>query len=131
MTRHILLICLLVLASCSKKMPTQMDDTTPPDATVTFSGTIQPMFNARCVSCHSASVPQSGVNLTSYASTMASRGSLYNALIVVTGNADQSALYDKLLSSPRFGSRMPQGGSLTTQQIANVRAWINAGAPNN
>ena len=130
MPRHILLICLLVLASCSKKMPTQAD-TTPPDATVTFSATIQPMFNARCVSCHSASVPQSGVNLSSYAATMASRGSLYNALIVVAGNAEQSALYDKLLSSPRFGSRMPQGGSLTSQQIANVRAWINAGALNN
>lgn len=121
---------LLAVISCSTKMPTQMDDT-PSNTAITYSATIQPMFNARCVSCHSASVPLSGVNLTSYASTMASRGSLYNALIVVTGNADQSALYDKLLSSPRFGNRMPQGGSLTTQQIANVRVWINAGAPNN
>jgi mono/diheme cytochrome c family protein len=130
MNRYALALVVLAFVSCSKKMPTQTDDT-PPDATVTFSATIQPMFNARCVSCHSASAPLSGVNLTSYAATMASRGSLYNALIVVAGNADQSALYDKLLSSPRFGSRMPQGGSLTSQQIANVRAWINAGALNN
>lgn len=131
MTRFALLLTLIVFASCSKKMPTQPDDDTPPDLNVTYSATIQPMFNSRCVSCHSASVPQSGVNLASHAATMASRGTLYNALIVTTGNADNSALYDKLLSSPRFGSRMPQGGSLTPQQIANVRAWINAGAPNN
>lgn len=130
MVRFVVVFSLLAVISCSKEMPTQMDDT-PSNTAITYSATIQPMFNARCVSCHNASVPISGVNLTSYASTMASRGSLYNALIVVTGNADQSALYDKLLSSPRFGSRMPQGGSLTTQQIANVRVWINAGAPNN
>jgi hypothetical protein len=130
MNRYALTLIVLTFVSCSKKMPTQTDDT-PIDTNVTYSANIQPMFNSRCVSCHSASVPQSGVNLSSYASTMASRGSLYNALIVVTGNADQSALYDKLLSSPRFGSRMPQGGSLTAQQIAIVRAWINAGAPNN
>jgi mono/diheme cytochrome c family protein len=130
MNRYTLILIVLTLVSCSKKMPTQTDDM-PPDAPIRYSATIQPMFNSRCVSCHSASTPLSGVNLASYAATMASRGSLYNALIVVSGNADQSALYDKLLSSPRFGSRMPQGGSLTAQQIADVRAWINAGAQNN
>lgn len=130
MSRLLVVMSMLIAVSCSKKMPTQTDDT-PPDAVVTFSGTIQPIFTARCVSCHSASVPQSGVNLSSHASTMASRGSLYNALIVNPGNGAQSALYDKLLANPRFGSRMPQGGSLTSQQIANIRAWIDAGAPNN
>ncbi len=72
MSRNLLVLAVLVLVSCSKKLPTQSDDT-PPDATITYSGTIQPIFNARCVSCHSASVPQSGVNLATYAATMASR----------------------------------------------------------
>lgn len=130
MLRFAVVMCLFVAVSCSKKMPTQTDQT-PPDPVVTYSGTIQPMFTSRCVSCHSASVPQSGVNLANYAAAMASRGTQYNALIVKSGNADESALYDKLLASPRFGSRMPQGSPLTAQQIANVRAWINAGAPNN
>jgi mono/diheme cytochrome c family protein len=130
MARFTLILVALVVVSCSKKMPTQTDDT-PPDTNVTYSATIQPIFNSRCVSCHSASVPQSGVNLASYSATMASRGTQYNALIVIPNDADDSALVDKLLSSPRFGSRMPQGGSLTTQQIANIRAWVNAGAPNN
>ena len=131
MVRVAFLLGMFVMVSCSNKMPTQPDDNNPPDSNVTYSATIQPIFNSRCVSCHSASVPQSGVNLASYAATMASRGTQYNALIVSANNADDSALYDKLLSSPRFGSRMPQGGTLTTQQIANIRAWINAGAPNN
>ncbi len=131
MNRIALVLAVFISVSCSKKMPTAPVDDNPPSGNVTYSATIQPMFNSRCVSCHSASVPQSGVNLSNYAATMASRGVLYNALIVNPGNADQSGLYDKLLASPRFGSRMPQGGSLSAQQIADVRAWINAGALNN
>lgn len=62
---------------------------------------------------------------------MASQGVQYNRLIVVAGNADESPLYDKLQSNPQFGSRMPEGSSLTTQQINAIRDWINTGAPNN
>jgi hypothetical protein len=59
---------------------------------------------------------------------MASVGDLYDKKIVTPGNAAASPLYDKLLANPEFGSRMPQGGSLTTQQIDLIRAWINEGA---
>jgi hypothetical protein len=59
---------------------------------------------------------------------MASVGDLYDKKIVIPGNSAGSPLYDKLLANPQFGSRMPQGGSLTTQQIDLIRAWIDEGA---
>ena len=97
----------------------------PLAAQVAYSTQIQPIFNSRCTSCHGGI---SGVTLTSYATTMASVGNLYDRKIVTPGNADASPLYNKLLASPQFGSQMPQGGSLTSQQIQLIRTWINEGA---
>lgn len=98
---------------------------TPSVAQIAYSTQIQPIFNSRCTSCHGGT---SGVSLHSYAATMASVGFLYDKKIVTPGNATASPLYDKLLANPQFGSQMPQGGSLTTQQIDLIRAWINEGA---
>lgn len=92
---------------------------------VAYSSQIQPIFNSRCTNCHGGI---SGVNLGSYSATMASVGSLYDKKIVTPGNAEASPLYDKLLTTPQFGNRMPQGGSLTAEQIQLIRAWINEGA---
>lgn len=94
-------------------------------AQIAYSTQIQPIFNSRCTSCHGGI---SGVNLNSYSATMASVGDLYEKKIVIPGNSAGSPLYDKLLANPQFGSRMPQGGSLTTQQIDLIRAWIDEGA---
>lgn len=97
----------------------------PAMAQVDYSSQIQPIFNARCTSCHGGT---SGVILTSYAATMASVGNLYDKKIVIPGNADDSPLYDKLQAFPQIGSQMPQGGTLTLQQIQLIRTWINEGA---
>lgn len=126
------ILMVIVLMSCSKKTPVASDPDIdpPPTETSIYAGTIQPIFNSRCVSCHSASSPQSGVNMSSYSATMASRGTQYNALIVNPGNANGSPLHNKLLPSPQFGSQMPQGSALTSTQITAIRDWINAGALN-
>jgi hypothetical protein len=52
---------------------------------------------------------------------------------VTAGNADASYLVRKLEGGPNItGGRMPLGGApLDPALIANVRAWITAGAPNN
>jgi mono/diheme cytochrome c family protein len=98
---------------------------TPVAAQVAYSTQIQPIFNSRCTSCHGGI---SGVTLTSYASTMASVGNFYDKKIVTPGNADASPLFDKLQAVPQFGSQMPQGGTLSVQQIQLIRTWINEGA---
>lgn len=53
--------------------------------------------------------------------------------LVKPNNPDESFLYQKLIfdsTAYAFGSEMPAGGlSLSADQIAFVRAWIAAGAP--
>ncbi|MBO6584552.1 MAG: T9SS type A sorting domain-containing protein [Gracilimonas sp.] len=94
-------------------------------AQVDYEDDIQPIFNASCTSCHGG---QSGVTLTSYSATMNSEGSQYDKKIVIPGEPDNSPLVDKIEPNPQFGARMPQGGSLSDQQISLIRQWIAEGA---
>ncbi|MBI2853981.1 MAG: c-type cytochrome [Chloroflexi bacterium] len=94
---------------------------TPAPGTVSYSATIQPILNASCVACH-GSGGSAGVNLTSYSATMATAG-------VVAGDAANSLLYKSLTGNG--ATKMPIGGSLTSEQITAVQNWINQGARNN
>jgi mono/diheme cytochrome c family protein len=100
---------------------------------VSFSSEVQPILNSRCVSCHSSSVRNGNLDLSSYAGLMNSTGSRYGDDIVVDGNADASGLIDAIEPDPDSGiDRMPQGGPyLSGTQIELIKAWINEGAQNN
>lgn len=84
--------------------------------TISYSQDIQPIFNAKCISCHSGTNPV----LTS--------GASYNALIsgnfVVANSPATSDLY--IVCKP--------GGSMSTytsaDQLALISRWITAGAKN-
>jgi mono/diheme cytochrome c family protein len=91
---------------------------------IDYATQIQPIFNARCVGCHGGTA---GLTLDSHANLMA--GSNRGA-VVSPGNANGSILYNKIRTdqNPPFGSRMPQGGSLSAEQITLIRDWINQGA---
>lgn len=99
-------------------MPTD-GGTTPVDAgtmdagpqNVSYSGQVQPIFDARCDACHAWNFDNIvGVN---------SR--------VVAGNLNASTIYTRTLS----GS-MPQGAApLTSTQQNLIRDWILNGAPRN
>ena len=95
---------------------------------VSYSASVQPIFNNACVSCHGSS---GGVNLSSYAQLMNSVGNNYGSNLVVAGNADASGLVDKIEPDPQIGGRMPVGGSLTNTKIETIRVWIDEGAQNN
>jgi hypothetical protein len=100
---------------------------------VSFSQQIAPIFQSTCSGsgCH-INGGKNGVNLTTYAQVIASRGQQYGSLVVLPGNAAQSPLIDKLGSNPLFGIRMPDGKSaLSSSQITLIRTWINEGALNN
>lgn len=94
-------------------------------AQVDYDDDIQPIFNSRCTSCHGG---QSGVTLTSFDATMESVGDQYERLIVIPGDPDQSPLVDKIEPNPQHGTRMPQGGALSSEQIGLIRQWIAEGA---
>lgn len=91
---------------------------------INYATQIQPILTNQCASCHGFGA----MDLRTYASVMASTSSSYGRAIVQPGNPNFSPLYDKLLPNPRFGSRMPQGGSLTANQIELIRLWISEGA---
>lgn len=119
------------LAACqSNVVGPEMPDV--PSPSVSFSADIGPLFATHCAGgCHVGGTT-SGVNLETYASVRSSRGDQYNELVVRPGDAAGSPLVDKIEASPRFGSRMPQGSPpLSSAQIVQVRAWIDAGALDN
>jgi len=88
----------------------------------TFSGTIFPIINANCISCHSGGSPQGNILLEDYTtiSTAANIppgqfGSLYGAISHNPGN-----------------SGMPKNGTkLSDCKILQVKLWIDAGTPYN
>lgn len=111
-------------------------------ATISFAGSVQPIFNARCTSCHSAGFSVgslAGVQMVLTAGQ--SYGSLVNQVsaqngaftLVVPGDAESSLLWLKVSSSdPPVGSTMPVFGSpLSAQDLATLRDWIEQGALDN
>jgi hypothetical protein len=97
----------------------------------TYETDVRPILLRSCGGggCHIGE-ETSGVNLSTYASIMASAGEQYGAPVVVAGDPDASPLIDKVSSdTPRFGVRMPNGGEpLSELEIGVLRAWIRDGA---
>jgi len=104
-------------------------------ATVFFATDIQPIFTARCVSCHGNVEPQSDMNLASghaYSNIVNVVSTGYApAVRVVPGDPPHSVLDDKVWGLGHYGGQMPEGGTLTTTQKQKIRTWITEGARNN
>jgi ubiquinol-cytochrome c reductase cytochrome b subunit len=89
----------------------------------TFSGNIEPIFQAQCTLCHNPTNPTAGLDLTSYQG--ASKLGIW-----VPGKPQDSLLYEKLTGAippqmPLDSTPLPPGA---IQTIAN---WIKEGAPDN
>lgn len=109
--------------------------TTGPES---FSNDVQPILTASCAAtaCHGFPMPQEGMdlraghaynNLVNVSSTECS-----NRLRVAPGDPDNSYLVNKIEGTNLcFGTQMPKVGSLTSAEIAIIRAWVAQGAPNN
>lgn len=86
-------------------------------ATVSYASHIAPLMASYCNSCHSATSPADGVTTENYSgmATVALNGRLY-------GSVSHAANY----------KAMPQGGGkLPDCDIAKIKKWVDAGAPNN
>ncbi len=80
-----------------------------------FSSFVQPLVQARCQGCHSGSSPQGGISLTNYTD--------------IKAVANNGKLYDVVTRSSNW---MPKGGQkLDDCTTSKLKAWIDAGAPNN
>lgn len=87
-------------------------------ANVTFSGSVQPIINNNCVSCHGSSNPSGGISLVDYNTVKAS----------VDGGRFVGAIEQLQGFSP-----MPKiaGVKLSECNIGIINKWINQGMPNN
>ena len=98
--------------------------------TVSFADDILPIFRQRCGECHGAEDENGEVrtevslNLLEYERVIA--GSEFGT-VVEAGDPANSYLLDRIVD----GTMPEQGDPVPEEEIALIRAWIEAGAPNN
>ncbi len=105
----------------------------PVAAPVSYTTQIQPIFNARCTSCHTGGGAPQGLRLdaqNSFAHLVNVNSSEVPSLKrVKPSDPDNSYLVHKIEGTAAEGSRMPLGQSpLSEAQISLIRQWIIAGA---
>lgn len=132
---------LAAMTACGGKVrsPTEPAPGGPVAQALTFTQVQAVIFTPRCAKsgCHASSSAQGGLVLDA--------GQAYGNIVgrpaqeapqldyVRPGSPDASYLLKKVRGDADIsGSRMPQDGPpfLTSQQIAGLAAWIQAGAPN-
>jgi hypothetical protein len=133
-----LFYCILLLVfmpAC--KDNTDENDTNDLVASPSFATHIQAIFNNSCTgsNCHSASSSRGGLSLAAgqaYANLVNITAlAEANKIRVIPNDADNSYLIIRLEGRQTVGGKMPQGGSLSTNRIQNIKNWINQGAQNN
>lgn len=136
-TRIYFLALLLILSfifTCSDNIVSECEvctDDQPTGTFTSFSDIQQNIFNNSCVSCHSASSPSGGLDLSEGAAydnlvNVASTGS--NLQRVVPFNSSASYLFKVLDGTD--APLMPPGARLSQAKIDSVKSWINRGAAN-
>lgn len=98
-----------------------------PDSAIVFRDVIQPIFNEKCVSCHSAGKAKNDLILTDYKSMM-SGGEQPDA--IVPANAEKSLIYKYILLPMSDTLHMPPEGKmqLDREEIKLIGWWINSGS---
>ncbi len=98
----------------------------PQEPPPSFHRQVRPILQARCQGCHQPAKAKLGVDLTSHAAIL--RGGK-DGPILEAGDAAASLLIDVLLPLGAEPPDMPEEGEpLSDDEIALLRAWINAGA---
>src|SRR5437868_4206735 len=90
---------------------------------VSYSKDIVPVFRENCAKCHNARQPQGGLALSSY--VLLEKGGK-GGKVIVPGKAADSRLVKFVEGA--LQPKMPIGGSLSKEQIAKIKAWIDQGA---
>jgi mono/diheme cytochrome c family protein len=85
---------------------------------LTFDAAIKPMLDGKCFACHGSGA-SGGLDISSYATVL--KGGKSGAGIV-PNNLEESVLYQIQSAGSHFGQ-------LTEEEIAILKQWIEAGAP--
>jgi hypothetical protein len=117
------LFCLLFLVIISSnscyydKEELLYPQTTCDSATVTYSGTIIPILLSNCNGCHSGSTPSAGINFSAYAG--------------VKSQVDNGQFLGSVSHANGYSPMPKNAAKLNNCNIAKIRKWVAAGAPNN
>ena len=87
---------------------------------------IKPLLARRCYSCHGALKQKAGLRLDT--AEAIHRGSRSGAVLSIE-RPDESGLLRRVLSADPDERMPPEGSPLEVEEIAALRAWIEAGAP--
>jgi hypothetical protein len=87
-----------------------------------FASEVRPLFESKCLRCHSAKVRKADLDLGSHDGVMKGGES---GPVVVPGKPDESPLFESV-----HEGRMPKGKGpkLTAPEVETIRLWIEAGA---
>jgi WD40 repeat protein len=90
---------------------------------VSFSKQVAPIFQSKCVGCHSKTATMGGFVLSDFESLMKGGG---HGKAIVPGKSAESRLVQMIEGTVQ--PRMPMSGELEAQEIATIKTWIDQGA---
>src|ERR1700720_470842 len=94
----------------------------PPAPPVSFAKDVQPILESHCLSCHGETMQMGKLALRSRESAL--QGGAHGA-VLLPASAEQSKLYRMVAGLEK--PSMPMSGTLTAQDIATLKAWIDQG----
>ena len=98
----------------------------PETQTVSFSGQVAPLFQAKCQMCHNQGTALGGWDATSYQAVMTTGNS---GTVVVPSDISKSILAQLVTGAK--GVLMPPSGKMSDAEIQIILDWIAAGALEN
>lgn len=78
---------------------------------VSYPATVFPIFETYCLSCHSGTAPEAGLDLANYS--------------VVAQLAQNGTLLAVIRQEPGYAAMPPGGAKLTDCELAKIEIWIN------
>src|SRR6266853_2853257 len=95
-------------------------------AEIDFAREVQPIFEKNCCKCHGAEKQKGGLRLDVKAAAL--KGGDEHAPDIVPGDSAKSPLIKFVTSLDPDEKMPPKGDALAAEQVAVLRAWIDAGA---
>jgi len=96
------------------------------DPSTFYGARIQPIFTARCITCHGEDKHKGNLRLDSYRALM--RGGK-DGPVIQTGNTQASNLFRRITLPASDDDFMPRGKQpLSADQVKMIELWIGAGA---
>ena len=123
-------VALVVVVAAVLVVPPMVQNawSNPVETTPSYAKDIQPILDGYCVECHGPGKSEKGLRLDSYGGVMAGgeRGA-----VVMAFQPDHSYLV-AVIEQRAVKEGMPKGGvRLSSDKVANIRAWIEQGAKDN